>query len=160
MNATTTKTPSFSRRPLLPALLALSVAAVAWPASSWAAGSKRTERPVPRQVAMSASTAAPASLHSLVSQQAEEQAFEVVREHVSSLQRCYKNMPAGLGADGAKLELSFTIGKTGRATNIRVESPDLKGTAIPTCVSAAVAQWPFPASVGARVSFPLLFVHE
>jgi hypothetical protein len=156
MNATTTKTQSLSRRPLLPALLALSVAAVAWPASSWAAGSKRTERPVPRQVAMSASTAAPASLHSLVSQQAEEQAYEVVRDHVSSLERCYKNMPAG----GAKLELSFTIGKAGRATNIRVESRDLKGTAIPACVSAAVAQWPFPASVGARVSFPLLFVHE
>ena len=135
--ATRTTTPA-PRRPLLAALLAVSVVATAWPAASWA-DNKRTER-------------AGASLQSLVAQQAVDQAFEVVSRHASSLQACYQNVP---GAVGAPLELSFTIGKTGRATDIRVESPALKGTTVPACVSAAVARWPFPAGVGARLSFPL-----
>ena len=142
MTATANKTTNAapSRRPLLAALLALSVVAIAWPATGWA-GNKRTER----------------TLQSLVAQQAVDQAFEVVSSRASALQSCYKNVP---GADGAPLELSFTIGKAGRATEIRVESPALKGTTIPACVIAAVAQWPFPAGVGARVSFPLEFVRE
>ena len=141
MNASANETTSLAprRRSLLAALLGLSVlvVATAWPAVSWA-GNKRSE----------------GSLQSLVSQQALDQAFEVVSRHASSLQTCYQNVP---GAVGAPLELSFTIGKTGRATEIRVESPALKGTTIPACVSAAVAQWAFPAGVGARVSFPLEF---
>lgn len=150
MNANKTET-SFSRRPMLPALLALTVAAIA-PATSWAG--KREERPV-RQVAMSSGAAAPASVNALVARDAEDKAFAVVRRHVDALQVCYRHMP-----DGAKLELSFTVGPKGRATDIRVEAPALKGTSVPGCVSAAVARWPFPASVGARVSFPLLFVHD
>ena len=125
-------------------LAALTVAVVclatAWPAASWA-GNKRSER----------------SLQSLVAQKAVDQAFEVVSRYASSLQACYTNVP---GSQGARVELSFTIGKTGRATDIRVESPALKGTTIPACVTAAVAQWPFPAGVGARLSFPLEFVRE
>jgi hypothetical protein len=124
-----------SNKPLLAALLALSV--VAAPAASWA-GNKRTEQ----------------TLQSLVSQHAADQAFEVVSSHASALQNCFKNVP---GAQGAPLELSFTIGKAGRATDIRVESPALKTTTVPACITAAVARWPFPAGVGARVSFPLEF---
>jgi hypothetical protein len=154
MNANETRTPKSSshRRQLLWALLTLTVVA-AWPAVSQA-GEKRTERAVPRQVAMSAS-AAPASVQGLVAQQAEEQAYNVVRRHVSALQTC-------LGRTGAagKLEVSFNVGPSGRATDIRVEAPDMQGTGIPGCVSAAVGRWPFPASVRARVSFPLLFVQE
>jgi hypothetical protein len=121
----------------LPVALVVMVVATVWPAASWA-GSERVER----------------SLQSLVSQQTLDQAFEVVSRHASALQTCFTKVP---GAEGAPLELSFTIGKAGRATDIRVESPALEGTSIPACVSAAVAQWSFPGSVGARVSFPLEF---
>lgn len=143
MNASASQTRSHAlgRRALLAALV-LSVVATAWPAASWA-GNKRTER------------APVAGLQSLVAQQTVDQAFEVVSRHASSLHTCYKDVP---GAEGAPLNLSFTIGKTGRATDIRVESPALKGTTIPACVSAAVAQWPFPVGVGARLTFPLEFV--
>ena len=156
MNAKTTQTPKSpaNRRPLLGALLALSVVAAAWPGVSRA--DDRTERPVPRQLAMSGS-AAPASLHGLVAQQAEARAYAVVRRNVSALQTCYLRH-GNAGGGGGKLEVSFDVGPSGRATDIRVNAPDLQRTGIPACVSAAVARWPFPASVRARVSFPLLFV--
>jgi hypothetical protein len=127
-------------------LLALTTAALALSVSGtcWAAGKRE----------------APASLHALVSQDAADKAFDVVSNHVSSLDACYRNLPKTVRAAGAKLELSFTVGQNGRASDIRVDGPALKGTTIPACVGAAVARWPFPAGVGARVSFPLEFVVE
>jgi hypothetical protein len=124
-------------------LLALTVAAaLSVSATSWAAGKREPGT----------------SLQSLVSQDAADKAFDVVSNHASSLDVCYRNLPKTVRAAGAKLELSFTVGQSGRATDIRVEAPGLKGTTVPACVGAAVARWPFPTGVGARVSFPLEFV--
>ena len=132
MNAN--KTPK-SPRVTLSAVLALAVAAVAWPAVSQAG--ERTER-------------------SSSNPQAEAQAFKVIRRHASSLRTCYDAVP---GASGSKLQISFTVGSGGRATDISVKAP-AQAASLTACVTTAVGRWPFPASAGARVSFPLLFVGE
>jgi hypothetical protein len=150
MNANKTQTRK-SPRPLLGAMLALTVAAAIWPSVS-RADDKRTERAVPRQVAMSQSP----NLGEVVDARAEEQAFKVVRRNVSLLQACYLRA----GAGGGKLQVSFEVGPRGRATDIQVTGAALQGTSIPDCVSTAVARWPFPTSARARVSFPLLFVQS
>jgi hypothetical protein len=130
MNANETQTPKSPGhgRQLLWALLTLTMVA-AWPAISQA-GEKRAE-------------------------QAEQQAYSVVRRHVSGLQTC-----VGRTGVAAKLNVSFNVGPKGRATDIRVDAPDMRGSSVPACVSAAVARWPFPAPVSSRVSFPLLFVQS
>jgi hypothetical protein len=148
------KTPE-SPRVTLRAVLAMTIAAVVWPAVSQAG--ERTERAVPRQVALSA--AAPTSLDSLINQQAEEQAFNVVRRHASSLRTCYDALPGSATASGGKLEIGFTVGSGGRATDISVKAPS-HATSLTACVTAAVGRWSFPAGARARVSFPLLFVGE
>jgi hypothetical protein len=151
MNANKTQTRK-SPRSLLGAMLALTVAAAIWPSVS-RADDKRTERAVPRQVAMSQSTS---KASAPVDARAEEQAFKVVRRNVSLLQACYLRA----GGGGGKLQVSFEVGPRGRATDIQVTGAALQGTSIPDCVSTAVARWPFPTSARARVSFPLLFVQS
>lgn len=84
----------------------------------------------------------------------------VIRSNLSSVKGCYHSAARQGSGRSGKAIVTFGIRSDGKPTNVQVDAPSFKGTALPTCLSSQVSFWSFPRSKkGAdTVSYPFVFV--
>jgi hypothetical protein len=127
-------------------------------AEALAANVRRASQPKVEPALEGATATAPAG--TLPEAPAGDEVGRIIRSNLSAVKGCYASVARqGTGRSG-KAIVTFGIGSDGRPTNVQVDAPSFKGTALPTCLSSQVSFWAFPRSKkGAEsVSYPFLFV--
>jgi hypothetical protein len=89
-----------------------------------------------------------------------EDVQRIIRGNLAAVKGCYMAMARSGSPRSGKAIVSFDIGADGRPAGVRVEAPQFKGTALPSCMMGQVARWTFPRSQkgGGSVSYPFVFV--
>jgi hypothetical protein len=81
----------------------------------------------------------------------------VVKQHQSSLHRCFKEEAERRPGFAAKVPLEFTIGNDGRVAQLWVDHPQLKKGPLFDCLLGEMKKWPFKAYKGERATVNLAF---
>jgi hypothetical protein len=120
---------------------------------------RRAARTVPRPVATSASTSAPAKSGGGDSPDGEE-VSATVRANLPAIKACYLRLTRQGSLISGRAILSFTVDKEGSAKNVRVDAPAFEGSDLPRCMTQQVERWSFPRSRrgGFAISYPFVFV--
>ena len=89
-----------------------------------------------------------------------EELQRTIRENLMGVKACFLRVSRDSGQRSGKAILSFTVGPDGHVNDVRVDSPNFGGTALPGCVSGLVSHWIFPPSRKGEgpISYPFLFM--
>jgi len=81
----------------------------------------------------------------------------VVKQHQSSLFRCFKEEAERRPGFFAKVPLEFTIGNDGRVAQLWVDNPQFKKGPMYDCMLTELKKWPFKPYTGERATVNLAF---
>ena len=109
----------------------------AWPVKTVMVDSE----PFPQSIERSATTPPPAA------RPPNPSAFaQIIKKGRPDLQRCYQRaLRQDPALESARLTVSISVGASGRVTKVTLDPPPASGT-LASCLTDAVARWPFPAS--------------
>lgn len=84
----------------------------------------------------------------------------VVIQHADALKACYEANVAKDKALGGRVDVSFTIGRSGSVSDASVTSTTLNHKVVEDCIIALIKSWRFPApqpSGTVKVNYPFVF---
>ena len=84
----------------------------------------------------------------------------VIRQHLNEIRHCYEQTLQRAPNMAGKMKIGFTIGLTGRVTEINVLQSDIDDVLMRSCVTGKVQRWPFPEPRGTtpvHVTYPFIF---
>ncbi len=85
----------------------------------------------------------------------------VIRDHVSEVQRCYQvELDKNENREG-RVQVNFIIGRDGKVTQSKLEQSTLGSSSVEKCIVNAVRSWqfPMPKSNPVVVTYPFILKH-
>lgn len=77
----------------------------------------------------------------------------VFRRRAGAIRHCYEKRLKVVSELSGKLRVMFTIGPAGRITNIVIQSNTTGDSALASCITSRIKEWPFPRPKGGAVTF-------